>query len=30
MTMSFDVERDVIELDPVHGNSLNEFVKKST
>ena len=30
MTMSFDVERDVIELDPVDENSLNEFVGKST
>lgn len=30
VTMSFDVERDVFELDPVDGNSLNEFVEKST
>ena len=30
MTMSFDVGRDVFELDPVDGNSLNEFVEKST
>ena len=26
MTMSFDIESDVFELDPVDGNSLNEFV----
>ena len=30
MTMSFDIERDVFELDPVDENSLNEFVEKST
>ena len=30
VTMSFDVERDVFELDPVDRNSLNEFVEKST
>ena len=30
MTMSFDVERDVFELDPVDGNSLNEFVENPT
>ena len=30
VTMSFDVERDVFELDPVDENSLNEFVEKST
>ena len=29
VTMSFDVERDVFQLDPVDGNSLNEFVEKS-
>ena len=28
--MSFDVERDVFEFNPVDGNSLNEFVEKST
>lgn len=28
LTMSFDVERGVFELDLVDGNSLNEFVKK--
>ena len=30
ITMSFDVERNVFELDPVDENSLNEFVEKST
>ena len=30
MTMSFDIEMDVFELDPVDENSLNEFVEKST
>ena len=30
VTMSFDVERDVFEFDPVDENSLNEFVEKST
>ena len=29
MTMSFDVERDIFELDPVDENSLNEFIKNS-
>jgi hypothetical protein len=29
VTMSFDAGRDVFELDPVDGNSLNEFVEKS-
>jgi len=29
VTMSYDVERDLFELDPVDGNSLNEFVSKS-
>lgn len=29
VTMSFDAERDVFTLDPVDGNSLNEFVEKS-
>jgi len=28
--MSFDVERDAFELDPVDGNPLNEFVERST
>jgi hypothetical protein len=30
VTMSFDVERDVFELDRVDGKSLNEFVEKTT
>ena len=30
VTMAFDVERDVFELDLVDENSLNEFVEKST
>ena len=30
VTMSFDVEGDVIELDPVDENSLNNLVEKST
>ena len=27
VSISFDVETDVFELDPVNGNSLNEFVE---
>ena len=30
VTMSFDVERDVFELDMVYENFLNEFVEKFT
>lgn len=29
VTMSYDAQRDLFELDPVDGNSLNEFVDKS-
>jgi len=29
MTMFYDVDRDLFELNPVDGNSLNEFVQKS-
>lgn len=29
VTMSFDRDRDVFELDPIDANSLNEFVEKS-
>ena len=30
MTLLFDVERNVFELDPVDRNSLNEFIEKPT